>query len=125
MKEPYRSEFMEYAKGCQDARKLLLEAFPWFMDVAKSTCALKKKGNVEGTAFSYLLQTVEDVILEDVRRYFLSLQDRKRENLYTLQALIFDGLQLIPSELADFDSDITRASNIMRKNMIGRISIWN
>jgi hypothetical protein len=96
MKEPYRSEFNEYAKGCQYARKLFLEAFPWFMDVAKSTCALKKKGNIEGTAFSYLLQTVEDVVLEDVRLYFLSLQNRKRENLYTLQALIFDGLQLIP-----------------------------
>lgn len=85
------------------------------MDVAKSTCALKKKGNVEGTAFSYLLQTVEDVVLEDVRLYFLSLQDRKRENLYTLQALIFGELQLIPSEFADFDSDITRASNMIRK----------
>ena len=101
MKEPYRSEFNEYAKGCRDARKLFLEAFPWFMEVAKSTCALKKKGNVEGTAFSYLLQTIEDVVLEDVRLYFLSLQDKKRHNLYTLQALIFDGLQLIPSELAD------------------------
>ena len=71
------------------------------------------KGNVEGTAFSYLLQTVEDVILEDVRLYFLSLQ-RKRENLYILQALIFDGLQLIPSELEDFKEDIISASNIIR-----------
>ena len=55
MQEPYRKEFIEYVKGCQDARKLFLEAFLWFMDVAKSTCALKKKGNVKGTAFSYLL----------------------------------------------------------------------
>ena len=76
MKEPYRSEFNEYVKGCQAARKLFLDAFPWFIDIAKSTCALKKKGNVEGTAFSYLLQTIEDVVLEDVRLYFLSLQDK-------------------------------------------------
>ena len=75
MKEPYHKEFIEYVKGCQDARKLFLEAFPWFMDVAKLTCALKKKGNIEGTAFGYLLQTVEDVVFEDVGLYFLSLQD--------------------------------------------------
>ena len=123
MKEPYRSQFMEYAKGCQEARKLFLDAFPWFMDVAKSTCALKKKGNVEGTAFSYLLQTVEDVVLEDVRLYFLSLQNRKREFFYTLQALIFDGLQLIPSEFADFNKDIINA--MIRKNTVGSISICN
>ena len=112
------SEFNEYAKGCQYARKLFLEAFPWFVDVAKSTCALKKKGNIEGTAFSYLLQTVEDVVLEDVRLYFLSLQNRKRENLYTLQALIFDGLQLIPSEFAEFKEDIISASNMIRKKKL-------
>ena len=33
MKEPYRKEFMAYVKACQEARKLFLDAFPWFMDV--------------------------------------------------------------------------------------------
>ena len=53
--------------------------------------------------------------MEDVRLYFLSLQDRKSEKLYTLQALIFDGLQLIPTEFADFKGDIISASNMIRK----------
>lgn len=43
MKEPNRKELMEYTKGSQDARKLFLDAFPLFIDIAKSTCALKKK----------------------------------------------------------------------------------
>ena len=76
---------------------------------------MKKKGNIVGTALSYLLQTIEDVVLEDVRIYFLSLQDKKREKVYTLQALIFDGLQLIPLEFADFMEDIISASNMIRK----------
>ena len=70
---------MEYVKGYQEAWKLFLEAFSWLTDVAKSTCNLEKKKHVKGTAFSYLLPTVEDLISEDVRLYFLSLQDRKRE----------------------------------------------
>ena len=73
MKDMYRKDFMQYVKCCQEARKLFLEAFPWFTDVAKSTCSLKKKGNVEGIAFSYLVQTDEDPVLEDVRLYFPSL----------------------------------------------------
>ena len=84
------------------------------MDVAKSTCALKKKGNVEGTVFSYLLQTIEGVILEDVPLYFLSLPDKKSKILYTLQVLVFNGLQPIPSEFADFDSDIISSTDMIR-----------
>ena len=92
-----------------------MDAFSWFMDVTKSTCSLKKKGDVEGTAFSYLLQTIGDVVLEDVIRYFLSLKNRKLEILYTLQSRIFDGLQLIPSELEDFKKDIISASDMTHK----------
>jgi hypothetical protein len=84
MKQPYRSEFNEYAKGRQDAKKFFLDAFPLFIDVAKSTCALKKKGNVEGTAFSYLLHTIEDVVLEDVRLYFLREQFISKDCIFHL-----------------------------------------
>ena len=76
---------------------------------------MKKKGNVEGTAFSYQIQTVDDVLLEDIRICFLSLQDWKRKKLYTVQALVFDRSQLIPSEYAVFDHDIISATNMIRK----------
>ena len=83
--------------------------------VAQSTCAIKKKGNVEEMAFGYLLQTVGDVVLENVRIYFLNLQDRKGGKLYAVQALVFDRLQLIPSEFADYDRDIISTTAMIRK----------
>ena len=115
MKEPYRSECMEYIRGYQEARNMFLKAVPWFMKAAQSTCATKKKENVKGTAFSYLLQTVEDVVLEDVRNCFLNLRERKHEKLYIVQALIFDELQLIPSKFADHDRDTISATAMIRK----------
>ena len=74
MKEPYRKKIMRYAKAFRSTRGLFLEAFPLFMDVIKSTCILRKKANIEGTASSYLRQTIEDLVSEDVQIYILLLK---------------------------------------------------
>ena len=69
MKDPYHKKFMEYVKGCQEARTLILKGFPWFMDVAKSTCSLKKKGNEKGLRSVTYFKRLKMKELGDAKKY--------------------------------------------------------
>ena len=84
IKEPYRTEFLAYMQACRKARSILLNAFPRFIEIAR----YEKKTNIRGSALSYMLGTVEDVVTEDARVFF------NRFPRYDPAVLIFDGLQV-------------------------------
>ena len=94
--EPFRSKFMKYTNACHEARRLILDSYPAFVEIAKATCAKKKSTNMTGSTLSHLLQTIEDIALEATRCLFHRTEDHQRQRLYEIAALIFDRLQMRP-----------------------------
>jgi hypothetical protein len=87
--------FAVFRREVLDARSLFLEAAPLFLAVADEnlvTAPAYKKKNREGSAFSLLLQTVEDVVLETIRTHI-------NTDVFRILSAIFDGCLIMPAKM--------------------------